>query len=221
MNLQIRGYNFVVNLEEKINVIKIENIKEYRRIVECLVLHFDTKEGDILISDGLKLLIPSKSICVFDNYYNFDINKYCLNKMLKILTDVSQTEYFSESIKVKNEVENYVYKIIENYDMYFDINSELDIVDIFKSMGIRIKTFEGNILDRIFNYINVISESIGITTFFFINLSSNLTDDERIDFYKFIEYNDVKAVLFENTNFEKSYENENIITIDQDLCEIY
>lgn len=221
MNLQIKNYNFVINLENKINVIKIENFKEYRTVVEYLILHSDEKEGKVLLSDNNRLIPLNKEVVVLYDYYAFDINKYCLNKIYKKITELGLSEYIDESIAIKNEIEKFIYRLIEHYDLELETEAEVEIADLLKAIGLKIKVHEGNILDRIINYINVINDSLGISKFIFINLSSNLEKIELIDLYKYIEYNELKVILVENKDYKSIYENEHLYIIDEDLCEIY
>ena len=76
MKFQIKGFDFVINLENSINVLVIENKRAYREVVNTLLNELDIKNGKILISHGNELLEPYKYLFTFYDYYSFDINKY-------------------------------------------------------------------------------------------------------------------------------------------------
>ena len=80
MNFQIKGFDFLINLENNINILVIENKKFYREIVNTLLNKLDIKNGNILLSNETELLEPHKNLFTFYDYYSFDINKYCLTK---------------------------------------------------------------------------------------------------------------------------------------------
>ena len=75
MKLQLRNFNFMLNLEENINVIVIENKIEYRKFVNSFVNELNIRDGNILLSKDIELLVPEKYIFTFYDYFTFDINK--------------------------------------------------------------------------------------------------------------------------------------------------
>ena len=62
---------------------------------------------------------------------------------------------------------------------------------------------------------------LGYEIFFFINLENFLSDDELVEFSKFILYNKYRVVFLENFNRNKLFDDDNLIIIDNDLCEIF
>ena len=65
------------------------------------------------------------------------------------------------------------------------------------------------------------NELLGYEIFFFINLENFLSDDELVEFSKFILYNKYRVVFLENFNRNKLFDDDNLIIIDNDLCEIF
>lgn len=220
MKLQIKNFTFHLDLNEKINVLIIENKKEYREVVDSFVNKLDIKDGKILLFDKNELIVPSKFLFTSNDYYSFDINKLCLTKMYKKIKEISLLEYSDESFKIKSEIENFIYKIISQYDLYLEIDSEMDILDLLKSVKLKIKNYENLDLDRIINYMNIINELFGIKNFIFINFRQNFSEKEIIDFYEYVIYNDFNIVLVESITISK-LQKESIFIIDDDLCEIY
>lgn len=220
MNFQVKGFDFNINLEENINVLVIENKEFYREICNSLLNEKTIRDGKILISNDTELLIPDKYIFTFYDYYSWDINKYCISKIYKKINEYAQLEYDENTNIIKSKIENYIYDIIEPYQEFLEIEKEIDVLDILKSYGVRIKQFNQLCLDKIINYINIIYEIFGINIFFFINLKDNFTNEEILELYKYIMYNNIKIVLVQNIKTKALY-NENIFIIDEDLCEIY
>ena len=83
MKLQLKNFNFSIDLDEKINTIIIENKIEYRKIVNSFVNELNIRDGNILLSKDIELLVPDKYIFTFYDYFTFDINKYALTKLYK------------------------------------------------------------------------------------------------------------------------------------------
>lgn len=221
MKLQLRNFNFMLDLEENINVIVIENKMEYRKFVNSFVNELNIRDGNILLSKDIELLVPEKYIFTFYDYFTFDINKYALNKFYKKLKEISIVDFSFETANLKTNIEEYVYNITKQYDMYLDISCDLDVAEILKSLNVKIKQYSELLLDKIINYINVINEIFGIKYFVFISLKEYFSDSEIIDFYNYINYNDFKVVLVEPNNKNNFQTKEKIYVIDEDLCEIY
>lgn len=220
MNLQIKGFDFLINLENNINILVIENKKFYREIVNTLLNKLDIKNGNILLSNETELLEPHKNLFTFYDYYSFDINKYCLTKLYKKIRENTLEEYFDETNIIKHKIEEYIYKIIEDYGEYLEINGEIDIVSMLKSLDVKIKNYPEISIDKLIDYMCIISELFNIDNFCFINLKDIFSEEELIEFYKYIRYNDFKVVLVENKK-SKILKTENTFVIDEDLCEIY
>lgn len=211
----------MLDLEENINVIVIENKIEYRKFVYSFVNELNIRDGNILLSKDIELLVPEKYIFTFYDYFTFDINKYALNKFYKKLKEISMVDFSYETAILKTNIEEYVYNITKQYDMYLDISCDLDVTEILKSLNVKIKQYSELLLDKIINYINVINEIFGINCFVFISLKEYFSDSEIIDFYNYINYNDFKVVLVEPNNKNNFQTKEKIYVIDEDLCEIY
>lgn len=221
MKLQLKNFNFNVDLDDKINTIIIENTIEYRKIVNSFINELNVKDGNILLSKDIELLMPDKYLFTFYDYFSFDINKYALNKFYKKLKEISMLEYLPETSNLKNKIEEYVYKITKEYDLYLDISCDLDIIEILKSLNVKIKQYDKLSLDKIINYMNIISEIFNIKHFVFISLKNYFTEKEILDFYKYIIYNEFNIVLVEPNNVKTVQTKEKTYIIDKDLCEIY
>ena len=221
MKLQLKNFNFSIDLDEKINTIIVENKIEYRKIVNSFVNELNIRDGNILLSKDIELLVPDKYLFTFYDYFTFDINKYALTKFYKKLKEISILEYSIETANLKSKIEEYVYNLTKQYDMYLDISCDLDVTEILKSLNVKIKQYSELLLDKIINYINVINEIFGIKYFVFIGFKEYFNEDEILDFYEYIIYNDFSIVLVEPNNLKTVQTKEKTYIIDEDLCEIY
>ena len=89
MKLQFKNFNFCVDLDEKINTIIIKNKIKYKKIVNSFVNELNIRDGNILLSKDIELLVPDKYIFIFYDYFTFDINKYALTKFYKKLKEIA------------------------------------------------------------------------------------------------------------------------------------
>ena len=197
----------------------IENKKLYRKVIEDLINNISIDDGNIILSENNKLIVPEKEIFVFSDYFNFDVNKFVLNKYYKELKNLSENEFFDETVEIKETLRNYVTKLIEN-EYSVKLEEDLDISQILKAFGIKFQRNE-DLLLNLFEWIKILNELLGYEIFFFINLENFLSDDELVEFSKFILYNKYKVVFLENFNRNKLFDDDNLIIIDNDLCEIF
>lgn len=220
MIFQYKGFNFKIDFEDKsIFSLIIENKKLYRKIIEDLINNISIDDGNIILSKNNKLIVPEKEIFVFSDYFNFDINKFVLNKYYKELKNLSENDFFDETLKIKEVLRNYITKLVEN-EYSIKLEEDLDISQILKAFGVKFQRNE-DLLLNLFEWIKILNELLGYEIFFFINLENFLSDDELVEFSKFILYNKYRVVFLENFNRNRLFDDDNLIIIDNDLCEIF
>ena len=220
MIFQYKGFNFKIDFENKsIFSLIIENKKLYRKVIEDLINNISIDDGNIILSKNNKLVVPEKEIFVFSDYFNFDVNKFVLNKYYKELKNLSENDFFDETVEIKEVLRNYVTKLVEN-EYSIKLEEDLDISQILKAFGIKFQRNE-DLLLNLFEWIKILNELLGYEIFFFINLENFLSNDELVEFSKFILYNKYKVVFLENFNRNKLFDDDNLIIIDNDLCEIF
>ena len=220
MIFQYKGFNFKIDFEDKsIFSLIIENKKLYRKIIEDLINNTSIDDGNIILSKNNKLIVPEKEIFVFSDYFNFDINKFVLNKYYKELKNLSENDFFDETLEIKEVLRDYVTKLVEN-EYSIKLEEDLDISQILKAFGIKFQRNK-DLLLNLFEWIKILNELLGYEIFFFINLENFLSNDELVEFSKFILYNKYRVVFLENFNRNKLFDDDNLIIIDNDLCEIF
>lgn len=220
MIFQYKSFNFKIDFENKnIFSLIIENKKLYRKIIEDLINNISIDDGNIILTKNNKLIVPEKEIFVFSDYFKFDVNKFVLNKYYRDLKTLSENQFFDETLEIKEVLKNYITKLIEN-NYPVKLEEDLDINQIFKAFGIKFQRNEDLVLN-LFEWIKIINELLGYEIFFFINLENFLSNDELVEFSKFILYNKYRVVFLENFNRNKLSDEDNLIIIDDDLCEIF
>ena len=220
MIFQYKGFNFKIDFEDKsIFSLIIENKKLYRKVIEDLINNISIDDGNIILSKNNKLIVPEKEIFVFSDYFNFDVNKFVLSKYYKELKNLSENDFFDETVEIKEVLRNYVTKLVEN-EYSIKLEEDLDISQILKAFGVKFQRNE-DLLLNLFEWIKILNELLGYEIFFFINLENFLSDDELVEFSKFILYNKYRVVFLENFNRNKLFDDDNLIIIDNELCEIF
>ena len=177
MIFQYKGFNFKIDFEEKnIFSLIVENKRAYRKIIEDLVNNSNIEDGDIILSKNNKLVMPEKEIFIFSDYFNFDINKFVLNKYYKELKNLSENEFLNETLEIKEILKDYINKLIENnYSLKFE--DDLDISQILKAFSIKFERSE-DLLLNLFEWLKILNEILGYEIFFFINIDDGIIADQ-------------------------------------------
>ena len=98
--------------------------------------------------------------------------------------------------------------------------SEDDVSQILKAFSIKFERSE-DLLLNLFEWLKILNEVLGYEIFFFINLENFLSEEELLEFSKFILYNKYKVVFLENFCRNKLFDDDSLIVIDNDLCEVF
>ncbi|WP_314010497.1 type II-A CRISPR-associated protein Csn2 [Pseudostreptobacillus hongkongensis] len=221
MIFQYKEFEFVIDFcNNSVNTLIVENKKEFRNLIFELINNLDSDEGNIILSENNEILTPIDKLFVFNNYFEFDINKIVLTKYYKMLKSESERLFFQETLELKGKIREYLEKITSESFLSLSINEEIDLSHLFKGCNLK---FESNndILSNVMEWLKIINEILGFNTFILISLRNILDKEELENLFKFIEYNEFKVIFIESNEVEKINGSDKFIIIDNNLCEIY
>lgn len=208
--------------ENKINVLTLENNKEYFKLVKNLLNQIETDDGEFILSKNYDEILLSKNCFVITDLFSIKFNdKKILNLIYKSLSKISNNE--ENYIETINTIEKFVsyFKDICNESPYdLSVNDEFDVVEIFKMLGIKINAKQEELTEKIIDYLSLIVELKGNVLFVFVNLKCFLNEEDLKDFYNEIFLRKINVLLLENHSSSSLKEYEKNIVIDNDLCEI-
>ena len=199
--------NEKINISTQIDVSK-DNMEDREEVL--LSLKNEQEKRDDLENKRNDLAIEVDNLIRdIENYNTTDIE----------LKNLSENEFLNETLKIKDILKDYINKLIENnYPLKFE--DDLDVGQILKAFSIKFERNE-DLLLNLFEWIKILNEILGYEILFFINLGNFLSEDELVEFSKFIVYNKYKVVFLENFYRSKLSDSDNLIIIDNDLCEIF
>lgn len=215
--------NALIFEENIINVVTIENKPFFVKIVQSLMLQCSGEDGEFILSNENKELDISKLCTVIVDPFNFNINgKHILNKVYTQLKTLAVNEdHYLETNKLKTNLYSYFDSLLFDCDIPLVYQDDFDIVMLFKMMDIHIDPTGTKLIDRLIDYIAIMTDILNIECFFFVNLKQFLSYEELSSLYQFIQYAKVAVVLFEGSFTENKHNCEKHYIIDTDLCEIY
>ena len=212
--------NLVFN-NEYINCLEVENKNYFYKIVKELnniangemednVIFTDNESNEINIINKINIII---------DYFNIDFNSKkilsLINKKINSSISVNDKDNLS---KLYNKIKKIYIPILNDMDLNIDINNDFDLDLIVKLLNISIKN-KDNILDNLFLLTDIEHELNISKLLVFVNLKQYLNEQELIELYKYLLYNNIVVLLIDSQAYGVCNEYEKKIIIDNELEE--
>jgi len=215
-------HNIEVNFDYgEIRSIIIENPRILDSFVLGLYNSTSRKEDKVYILDNFEKIEFAKLVdLVFSplelTYEKKDIQKKLLQNILEEITESDISYRFSEICS--SFLENiYEVKINSEYEIDFDENLEMQ--KLIKCFDIHLKEPIGSFVERIVEYISVMSKLMGKQIFILVGCAHYIDNDEYKLLQKHVAHENVAVLTVEGRqNRLKNPGNQYIM--DVDLCEI-
>lgn len=226
MKLVYKNIEYILNLEEnKVPVYIIENQKLFFKMLQDLHRQVNmSEEGNFaLFDDKNKELNISKNFLLISDVFNINFHdKKIINSIFSILKEESLSEEnYSLRLETENKLKDFLQVLISSFEFPLEINEKFEYESLFKIFNIKIQENYENFLEKIIDYLKIITRLTSIKYIVFINLKTFLSKNELEKLYKESFYNKINIILFENYENNCIINVEKRIIIDSDLCEIY
>lgn len=226
MKLVYKNIEYILNLEEnKVPVYIIENQKLFFTMLQDLHRQVNmSEEGNFsLFDDKNKELNISKNFLLISDVFNINFHdKKIINSIFSILKEESLSEEnYLLRLETENKLKDFLQMLISNFEFPLEINEKFEYENLFKLFNIRIQENYENFLEKIIDYLKIITRLTSIKYIVFINLKTFLSKNELEKLYQESFYNKINIILFENYENNCIIDVEKRIIIDSDLCEIY
>ena len=177
--------------ENEVQVITIENREYFSAFLQNLYNQSQGSEGDIILSEGEKILSLNKVAEIVWNPFSVDINnKKILGKLFQKLKTVSMEEQYAEICELNAKVVHYL---------------DTEEIDMF---------------ERLLEYVKVLKSLCGVRLLVFINVKNYLSEMQIKELYKATFYYKINLLLVE-AHQGKNLECEKNQLIDEDMCFIH
>lgn len=222
MILKHREWNFTIDLEA-INTIVIENPKLYRSILMDLENQLLGMEGGFTLFNKLKEVKLSSELFLVRTPFSISLNdRKIINKLYtEIKADIISSEY-GKYQELENSILTFVNEVIFNNSIELEVNSSIEIEDIFKLTGLKFsKDIGQDIIERLLEHAIIIHDYLTPAAIVYLNTRPLFSDKEWGDFIKELSIRNINAIFIERYSESVSKIIEKRYTIDEDLCEIY
>lgn len=222
MKLSIKYIDNNIDFDNSyINCLEIENKNYFYKIVNDInsISNGNILEDVIFSDDEYKELNLSNKINMVFDYFNFDFNsKKIISIINKKINDNISVENKENLSKLYNKIRKIYLPILNDMDLNIDINNVFDLDSIIKLLNVSIKS-KDNLLDNLFLLVDIEKELSINKIIVFINLKQYLNNNELIELYKYLLYNNVVVLLIDSQSYGVCNEYEKKLIIDDELEE--
>lgn len=206
--------------ESKANVLVIENKDFLKKIVLDIFNLCDGEDSETSFFDKNKEL--KKEVDIVTDIFSLDVNS--TKNLTKLYAKIKEDYIIGEKYQTYLEFSRQAHLFLNDISKYLEYSVEfkenLDIPAFLKLNSMKFSFEDSTVLEKIIDYIDILTEFIGVKVFVFVNLRNYLTDDETESLYKHIVLNKVNILFIESAEFIMLKELENRRIIDKDLCVI-
>jgi CRISPR type II-A-associated protein Csn2 len=212
MNFKIMGCQNELTLCDGINIVSILNQKFYNNV--CFELSNSIQDKDLIMYDikDFKKLDFDKNFEIVGNPYLLNINdKKILNSLYKDIQEsiVIDTTLHSNILMKINELYNMIKNCNDDFD--FDLESNENLIDLFKFLDLKIKNDSDSILNNLYKYIDIYSKFFSNLILCFFNLSDYLSDKEIEELSKYSNYHNFIILDMERRDLTNLKINQQIV----------
>ncbi len=222
MKLSIKYIDNNIDFDNScINCLEIENKNYFYKVVNDInsISNGNILEDVIFSDDEYKELNLSNKINMVFDYFNFDFNsKKIISIINKKINDNISVENKENLSKLYNKIRKIYLPILNDMDLNIDINNDFDLDSIIKLLNVSIKP-KDNLLDNLFLLVDIEKELSINKIIVFVSLKQYLNNNELIELYKYLLYNNVVALLIDSQSYGVCNEYEKKLIIDDELEE--
>lgn len=219
MIMSIIGFENKINFkEEKINILEIYDKKLFRNFISEINEQCNgevEENNNIVLMEDSKRLKINKTIYLLTDLFNIEFNaRKIINKIYSLISQNIKNRQDDELEKIILQLRKYLTEEINEIPFEFNMNSEIDIMDLLKVFEVKIDTTcYTTIVEKVEFMIDLISNLKIAEILVIPNLKTYLNVEELVEIYKYSIYNNVKLLIVENNKSNKTliYEQKNII----------
>ena len=207
--------------DEKINVLIVENVELFRELCADIsdAIYGDGDEFVLSNPDGKTESLVKTGLLVSDPLTVSLDDKKIVGKLYAELSKTATEKFSSELSQIDEKVIALVNKLNAESSVPIDISCATTIQPLLKAYGVAVKDDSDTPAEKLENFLTAAVSLCGVTSIFFVNIKSYLTESELTELYRFLRYNGVFTLLIESFAHKKLAEEFTVI-IDEDLCEI-
>lgn len=219
MNISNFKQGLYLKLEEnRVNLLVIENRTLLVDIVEMLWMQSEGNAGDFVIAEEEKNYPFHQIARVILEPFSLDLNeKKMQTQLFQEIKEEMNDSFFVEWMQLQQRMIQYLDEVLLKIPYPVTYVETIDINAFLKMVKVSLEKDGDGFLEKIVQYIRILSALCGIKVIFFLHLKMFLSKEELQELYKEAAYNKIQLVLIESMIYDR-IENEDICIIDPDMC---
>lgn len=139
------------------------------------------------------------------------------------LSEMANSEiFYLKTLEIQKQIYEYIFQMEQEYRYVLNVEEMIDLNILFKSAGVRHEVIGGDgeeFLNRLCNYMKIVSDLLGIKLIICVNIRSYLSDNQMKKLITDIKYEEFSLLFIENQERTCLPDVKRYI-MDRDLCEI-
>lgn len=219
MKIVHRGYNLAFSIEEnQVIVLSVENTRAYAELLQDIWNQSQGGEGGFILSEKEKVLKISKEVeCIFNPFALECNDRKLVTHLYQQMKERADNFLMEETMQINTEINRFLDTLIFQIPFVLKHNQEFDILNLFKLYEVKFDSDADTVLERIIEYLRVMSKICGIVLYVFVGLKHYLNPNELNELYQFAFYEKIKLILLEPIHLPLNKGEKGWI-IDADLC---
>lgn len=200
----------------------IESPELFTKYIQELKQQINRMQGNFVLSEDEKELEIAKYAEIIIDPFAIDVNDRKI--VSKLYSDLAKAAYeednYLQTMEIQSALQKYLCNLEQSSDYILEIDSEVDISALFKTLNIKFESFPENIFEQVNQYVKVMAELAGKRLVILVNFCSYFSVDQLDELIKNAAYHEIFILLIESQQKSYSHESNRYIIIDKDGCEI-
>lgn len=219
MRLVNMEYNISLEFEENRTAILVVEEKKLRyKLIDELYRQCEGEDGQFILSDNMQILKLNKVADIIMNPFSIDFNnRKVLAKLYQEIETYGTESFYEEKQRINGDILKLFDKIMLNVPYNITTKLEFELAEICKLYNVQLEDVSDTLLEKLMEYIRIMSQLCALKVFIFVNLTMYLTKDEIKELYNF-SFNQKVYLLLIEFIMPENLCNEKGCVIDEDGC---
>lgn len=201
----------------------IEAPELFLKYIQDLYLQSNGREGQFVLSDVNKELRISKFVEVILEPFSLDTNdRRILNKVYADLRDLAMDEEgYLRTQDILAQLQQYFMELEERSPYILTVDSDINVIDVFKALGVRFEAYEEGVFENLTQYIRILGDVLQKKVVVLVGMTGYLTKEQIMLLTKEAIYHEISIIYAESKSYDWAGLGIVSYIIDSDGCEIF
>lgn len=212
----------IVFSEYRVPVLAIENPVCMRKLVSEMMCQLVGEDGNFVLSEDQQILTFKNAVEVVLDPFCLDVNqRRLLNRIYSDFSRLAVGEnYYVQGQQLKSEISSFLLELTSESEFAVTFDEDFAWDSLLRAVNLKVDTEGQSLAENIMDYIRAVEIMADIRLLIFVNLQSYFSQPEIKGIEQFAEYEEFNILRIEGGKWDYSLCSENVIIIDEDLCEI-